>query len=297
MNEEPVGLLMRQAAWELGSFSTSTELREAHQVFEDPAFCIRLVEVLEQRLRDIQSNWNEHRTLHSLVALSLRLLSLSVEPAIAEHTVSFLRASRRASVGWCQTLLESLDSLTGDDSDALEMLIIKVGGVCQLTYAVELQHLPMVFANDEDLKAFIWSAIIMYDNTPKSSCQLPAETKAILLRTKRILHHVEDRARQQIQLNASGLNEALEMIAPNVQVCAPWRFGTENISRWATNKTRATSHRHQQEIHYNLLSGEHLVDNSPPGRLPVNYTRHPLFERIFGLVSLDILLNDGLRQC
>lgn len=285
MNEGPVTLILSQAAWELGSYNSKSCLRVAHQVFEDSAFVARFIEVLEQRLHAIESNWNEHNTLYALVILGLRLHSLYNRRPMADCAVSFLRKIRQVAMRWCQTLLASLDSHTGKDSDAHGRLILKVGGICQLTYALELWRLPSVLTSREDLMMWTWSSMITYDNSPKSSDQLPTETKAILIRTMKLLHHVEERARQLIEVDASGLNDALKLIAPNVQVSSPWRFCDGRLSRWATNQTQATSHARQLEVRYDLLSGEFLVDNSPPGRLPAEYTGHPLFQRVFGLVS------------
>ncbi|RAH70416.1 uncharacterized protein BO66DRAFT_471392 [Aspergillus aculeatinus CBS 121060] len=50
MDSPSVGLLFRQAAWELGTWSASTDLREAHRVFSDRDFRNRLLETLGQQL-------------------------------------------------------------------------------------------------------------------------------------------------------------------------------------------------------------------------------------------------------
>lgn len=59
----------------------------------------------------------------------------------------------------------------------------------------------------------------------------------------------------------------------------------DDNTRWTTNTTRTAAQGRQQVIHYNLLTGELLVDNRPPGRLPAEYTGHALYQRLFNLVS------------
>lgn len=56
MDEESVGILFQQAAWELGTYSSESELRNAHQIFQDPACSGRLIETLGMKLDTIESN-------------------------------------------------------------------------------------------------------------------------------------------------------------------------------------------------------------------------------------------------
>ncbi|RJE18781.1 hypothetical protein PHISCL_08882 [Aspergillus sclerotialis] len=290
MNEESVSILFRQAAWEFGSHNESSELREAHQVFEDVAFVDRLIDTLEARLREIESNWNEYHTLHILIILALRVCSLSYGLPAAERSTSFLRKSRLVAMRWCQSLVADLDTRTGSESVAQRMLVLKVGEICQLSYYVDLQHLPALLHSHEDLMCLTWSSMIMFDNTPKLESDVSLEMKRILRRMRKLNHHVEEQVRQLIQKDASGLNSAIEMIAPSVQISSPWCFYDGSLrTRWATSRTHTSQQRHQQEVHYDILSGELLVDNSPPGRLSAAYTSHPLFRRLFGLRILRVV--------
>lgn len=56
LNEKSVSVLFHQAAWELGSYNSDTDRREAHQIFKDPDYCNRLLSVSERRLRMVESN-------------------------------------------------------------------------------------------------------------------------------------------------------------------------------------------------------------------------------------------------
>lgn len=285
MNEECVSILFRQAAWEFGSKNESSGLREAHQVFEDVAFVDRLIDTLEARLREIESNWNEYHTLHILIVLALRVSSLSYGLPAAERSVSFIRKSRLVAMRWCQSLIADLDSRIGSESETQRMLVLKVGEICRLSYCVDLQHLPALLHSHEDLMCLIWSSMIMFDNTPTLPSDVSIGMKRILMRMRKLNHHVEDRVRQLIQGDASGLNSAIAMIAPNIQISSPWCFGPGNLTRWAISRTHASQQGRHQEVHYDILSGELLVDNSPPGRLSAEYTTHSLFTRLFGSVS------------
>ncbi|RDH27534.1 hypothetical protein BDQ94DRAFT_163521 [Aspergillus welwitschiae] len=254
LNEESVGILIRQAAWELGTPSKSTELREAHRVFEDVSFSECLLETLEHRLDSIEANWNEHHTLQTLITLALRTLSLSEVGVVVERAAAFLRS-----------LITTLDSQTG------------VQGICQLMYAVESHLIPILLRSAEDLFHPIRASVIVF------------ETTVAWVQTSRILHSVEARTRQLIQRDASGLNHAIQECVPNTVITTPWSFGHGSLNRWAMNQLASDGVRQKQQVRYDLLSGELLVDNSPPGRLPESYTQHPTFRCLFGLRTLAVI--------
>lgn len=185
---------------------------------------------------------------------------------------------------WCEELNNDLHLQTGQQSERRQQLILKVAGLCQLTYDVESRHLTHVLHSREDLFCLVRSSVLMFDNTPKTP-QLPSVIQAMLLRPEKVHHFVEDRVRQLIQQDPSGFNEAIRRSGDSLHVSGPWRFYLDDNTRWTTNTTRTAAQGRQQVIHYNLLTGELLVDNRPPGRLPAEYTGHALYQRLFNLVS------------
>lgn len=286
MNEEAVGLLIRQAAWELTAPHPDSELRIAHLSFTQDGLGSQLLECLEQKLSSIEANWNEHYTLHMLVALGLRALSLSRGFRDVDRAVSFLRRSRRTCLKWCEALAATLESQTDAQSEAQQLLIVKIGGVCQLTYAVEPQHLPLILDNRTDLFHLTRCSILVFENTPRSRAKVPFEVRNSLIWTTKILHYLEENVHHFIENDSSGFNEAIKMSIPNLQITSSWTTCPGTLSRWVTNQSIAGPLGRPQDIHYNLLSGELLLANCPPGRLPEEYTSQLSFQRIFGNVRM-----------
>ncbi|KAH8434445.1 uncharacterized protein LDX57_012092 [Aspergillus melleus] len=193
LNEESVGILLCQAAWELGTPSPGTSLREAHRVLEDNSFINRLLETLERRLKSIETNWNQYHALQVLVALGLRALSVSTQGPITARAVNFLRRSRRTAMEWCEELLLSLDEQSGLESDMRQSLIAKVGGVCQLTYWVETNHLDTLLSSQDDLYYLARSSVIVFENSPRNWDRASDHLKPTLIRTSKVLHSIEHR--------------------------------------------------------------------------------------------------------
>ncbi|RAL06801.1 uncharacterized protein BO97DRAFT_447317 [Aspergillus homomorphus CBS 101889] len=295
LNQESVGILIRQAAWELGTPGDRTELREAHRVFEDVSFSERLLETLEHRLDSIEANWNEHQTLQTLIVLGLRTLNLSRAGSVVERAAAFIRRGRRVTIRWIENLINALDSHFGVQSEAHQELLVRVGGICQLTYAVESDHVTTILRSSEDLFHLTRASIVVFENTPPElRCKMPAA--AGWVRTSRILHHVETRTRQLVQQDASGFNQAVRNSVPNLAITNTWSFGNGNLTRWAVNQVAPDGTRQKRQVRYDLLSGELLVDNSPPGRLPESYRQDPSYKRIFGLRTL-IVVPSNLPGC
>jgi hypothetical protein len=63
-----------------------------------------------------------------------------------------------------------------------------------------------------------------------------------------------------------------------------WTFMPGKDRSWAFNKTLGTLHGVPQSVHYNIISGELLVDGRPLGRIPRSFAKHPLYQRLFGSV-------------
>lgn len=166
MDSPSVGLLFRQAAWELGTWSASTDLREAHRVFSDRDFGNRLLETLEHQLGSIEGNWNKLNHLQTLVVLALRALSLSAEGQTSDHAASFLRRCRKVAMTWAEDLNESLDLQTGSRIQTHQSLLSQVGQVCQLTYALKPRHQCLVLETPEDIFYLARSCILVFEKTP-----------------------------------------------------------------------------------------------------------------------------------
>ncbi|KAF9894293.1 hypothetical protein FE257_007796 [Aspergillus nanangensis] len=288
MNEESVGILLRQAAWEMGTPHPNTDLRKAHVVFETVKFVHTLLDTLEQRLDSIDANWNEHRTLHSLIIIGLRVLSLSKEPSTENRAIEFLRRSRQVAIKWCEALIINRDNQTGLQGDT-QRLLERIGFICQCTYSAETNHLPALLRTEEDLYLLARSSIVVFENTPRDSEGSPTDVRSSLIWTSRILCNLESQMREIIDKDSVGLNNAITKTAHTLVVGSPWKACTGGASRWITSQTKPTRLVRQQTIHYKLLTGELLVENRPPGRLPKEYSQTPLFKKLFGTRTINVV--------
>ncbi|KAL2845426.1 hypothetical protein BJY01DRAFT_247690 [Aspergillus pseudoustus] len=284
--KKPVHDLFCQAAWQLGISSPNTCLRKAHIFFEDLESVEMLWTVLEQRLSSIQSNWNEHYTLQTLVILGTRSLSLGPTSVVGRGKI-FLRDCRKVAIEWSARLTTKLESTPEVDTQGHLSLMLQVGGICLLTYSVDEEHLPALLHTNEDLQYLIRSSLLIFENTPQDTGTLGVETRALALRASRVLCHTERQATELIQSNDSGLTCAIKESVQSLQVSSRWQFLEGDNKQWVTNTSRDTQEG-AQDIRYNILTGELLIDNERPTRLPERVTKAASFQRLFGPKPISV---------
>jgi hypothetical protein len=105
----------------------------------------------------------------------------------------------------------------------------------------------------------------------------------MILRTSQVLCHAEHQTSRLIKTDCSVLTYAIGQSGQVLQISTPWRFLEGNNERWVTN-TSTDLNQEQQQVHYNILTGELRIDNELPGRLPEDMTQATSFQRLFGKV-------------
>ncbi|KAL4963364.1 uncharacterized protein BDV14DRAFT_201990 [Aspergillus stella-maris] len=115
------------------------------------------------------------------------------------------------------------------------------------------------------------------------------EMRNFNLRATRVLRRAERRVSELIESDTPAISNAVKHGADSLQFVSPWHFDIGDNMRWVMNLSVATETSEQQEYRYNILSGELLVDNTPPGRLPKDYTDKPLFKRLLGKHTMSVI--------
>lgn len=284
-NEEAVGSLIRQAAWEMGraiSDFDSTE-RAANVAFKDIEFAGRLLQMLKERLTQIEKNWHEHRTLDIIVALVCRIAALSSEPCLIEKVFNFLRQCRNVAMDWCNDLNENVvDHEEGPKFR--QNVILQIASTCQATFDVDASQVTASLSSSEDLCSFIRCSIFLFENRPSAISRLPDNIRFKVENSERTRFLFRVHTRKMIMEHPLGLSEALQRTISCLEVSGAWKI-CEEADSWVTSRTEGRLNAVSQQLHYNYLTGEFLVDGNTPGRLPANYMSHPLYQRLFGVVS------------
>jgi len=110
----------------------------------------------------------------------------------------------------------------------------------------------------------------------------------MLRRHRRLLHDLErffcqldpadaDQARL---LHGDAYNHALSHLSLGLRCSLSWHMLPRPNSRWISCMTEG-----RHKVHYDLLTGQLLIDGKQLGRLPQEIVQHPTYASIFGAVS------------
>jgi hypothetical protein len=303
---EEVHTLITQAAWQLGPLSDG--VREWHVDLGISSFGKALLRELESLLEKIQANWLEEVTVRTIgvsdtfcsncclisstALISSRLLSSTTDPDVLGRACALLREARNLTYRWICELAVKLDSTQDETSRAgLQRRLFMLAATCFSTFDVCPEHIPAIFAGDEDFSIAMQCAVIVHDNTPPSlSDDNSLHLARMLNRHRRLLHYLEPTLGQSLPvavgqvklLHASAYDHALTRLwlGYRRRTFSSWHVLQRSNSRWICCIAEGG-----HEVHFDLLTGLLLIGGKRLGRLPHEIVEHPTYASILGTVS------------
>ncbi|KAK8167917.1 hypothetical protein BKA80DRAFT_216002 [Phyllosticta citrichinensis] len=285
---EAVHILIRQTVIQAGQRGKGVR-RVAHEVFRDTTFCDRLLDLLHDHLEAIKGNWKEQHRLATLALLGLRVLSLTTASAVVERAAQLLRSIRRVALVWSRQVSSKLPSCSNEGSaKGLRTAILRIAMTCRMTFDVDPQNMSRMLASDEDILNLVETSILIQSNQPIRLTDLPHEVQRDILLNQKLSRKLEQPLKKLMTQSSLGVNQALGLICGMSNFAGDWAFPFDSGCSWTTNETAESCGGRRQRLHYNLLTGELLIDGQPLGRLPSVYTQQSLYRRVFGSVHLGL---------
>ncbi|KAH9987723.1 hypothetical protein BJV77DRAFT_1161280 [Russula vinacea] len=289
---EEVHALITQAAWQIGPLSDG--VHEWHIDLNIPGFGNTLLRELESLLEKIRANWLEEVTVRTIALISSRLLASTTDPNISNRACALLREARNLTYQWTCEVGKKLESTDDETSYAgLRHRLCMIAVTCLSTFDVCWKHIPVVLASDEDFSIAIQCAVIVHDNTPPSLSDNNSRYLAqIISRHRRLLHYLEPYFSQPSPaldkaelLHAGAFDHALAQLWLGYRRCisSSWHVLPGPDSRWISCVAEGG-----HDVHYNLLTGQFLVNGKSLGRLPQKIVEHSTYTSVLGTKILDV---------
>jgi hypothetical protein len=166
-----------------------------------------------------------------------------------------------------------------------------LAATCFSTFDVCSEHIPTALASDEDFSVAIQCAIIVHDNTPTSlSVDDSHYLTHMISRHHRLLHYLEPVFGQSSAsfpdeekwLHAGAFDHALarQWLGFRRRSSSSWHALPRPNSRWISCVAEGG-----HKVHYDLLTGQLLINGKPLGRLPQEIVEHPTYAGLLGTVS------------
>jgi len=192
---------------------------------------------------------------------------------------------------WIFAIREKLESTQDETIRAgLQQRLCMLAATCFSTLDVCPEHIATLLADDEDFSIAMQCAIIVYDNTPPSVSDKNSYLMRMLRRHRRLLYDLEPifcqpdpedlDADQPRLLDGGAYNHALSHLSLGLRCSSSWHMLPKPHSRWISCMTEG-----RQRVHYDVLTGQLLIDGKQLGRLSQEIVQHPTYASIFGTVS------------
>ena len=286
-----VHFLLAQTVSQVGPLG-NTEW-EWHRELQQASFCNALLEELESLIRDVEANWLEGVTMDTISLLLRRLLMASPNRGVFLKALGLLRTVRGKLFSWIEELSTKLMETPGDEE--FRGYLRDTAAICRSTFDVDPSMIRRLLHSSEDIKVLLSSAILVHDHTPSNVSCLPAYSRLLLDRDRRLSLALSSIISGIIQLesNDQGIDLAIGWVWPEYRPGSKWTPLQNPNSRWFSCRTASTIGQISQVVHYNILDGSLLVNGKSLGRLPNEVLQHPLYNQIFGEVRLVTNVTQG----
>ena len=281
-------LIFNHLAVQAGPAQNNTDfLRDAHIVFRDPSFCQRLVEQLDNRLRNINTNWREIHCMEMLITLSLRLFNLT-SGQDRQSAEKLLKTARESTLQWISHLRDEVRNVAEADVAARAATYgFWAALLCRRTFTTFSDLDSEVDA--EALCSFVQASVALQENLVVDLAKLPSNLKVMLVRDMKMAYRIRRLIKNSIESNPDSLGNAINKTWSDFgnstkRTYSRWQFLSHPNKRWVVSVVTSTANKfiNSQVIHYNFVEGHLLVDGKPIGRLPLDIRESEDVKELFG---------------
>jgi len=285
---EDTMLIFNHLAVQAGPVQTESQLlRDIHVVFRDPSFCQRLTEQIDNRLRNITTNWREMHCMEMLITLSLRLFNLT-SGQDRQSAEMLLKGARGSTLQWISHLRDEVrNAAEADAAERAATYGFWAALLCRRTFATFIDSDSKI--NAEDLCSFVQASVALQENLVVDLAKLPLSLKNTLIRDMKMAYRIRRLIQYSIESNPESLGVAINKTWSDPgnltgRTYSHWQFLSSPNKRWVVSIITSTANKFvvSQVVHYNFVEGHLLVDGKPLGRPPLDIIESADVKELFG---------------
>ncbi|KAL0576778.1 hypothetical protein V5O48_005205 [Marasmius crinis-equi] len=294
-SEQAVESLFRLAHTQTGPLSPLGVGWVRHKEPEDSEFHLEVLRALTSLLESIQGNWAEMATMRLIVMLataSLERPPTTLKDVVEEAVFRLIGSARNVAVRWMEQLNERLKEAEGEkDTQEFKRRLWEAAATCRMTFHSFLDPANPAYylkLTEDDKTIWFSAGIIAHDNRPMQ----PSSSSPMLANLFFMDQRFARLSANTLRANSSGLSKAIKDIWPFFEQSGGWTALPEPNDCWMTCRSGDSLRNNRQAIHFNLITGQLLVDGKPLSRLPDEFTSNSEYLRIFGKTILDVVPPD-----
>jgi hypothetical protein len=270
-------------------------LRMGHAILDDNDFAAALLAEIKQAAARIEENWESAQELNALIFLTQRVLSLSSSTEIQAQCLSHLTYLRAIAFRWVTLVRVKATSATSDKHRTdLIVRSAHIALICVGSFDSEGSVLCQILETASEASIFIQCCMVIHDRKGlldlTSDCLLPILYYRWGILCYRCYHIL---ANNVVYRQTAALDQAIERTWAAYRMGSPWFCEPVGCDYWlVTQMTSEASSDGGLRVHYNLLTGELLINGRPLARLPSEYERHDTYKTLFGQSLVEVMPSD-----
>lgn len=269
-------VLVTRMILQIGPATTTSNARgDVHSALLDQALCSRLLQQVQQRLDAIRYNWREPVQMDLLIAILLKVSSMSTSDDTCRQASALLLQARESTDSW----RVDLQSVVTNDAK-VRPFAVWAALLCKRTLHID----PEILLESSAIQRYIGASISLNYNLVDDFMFLPWKYRTAIIRDVMYSYEHRDVLKRSILSNPEALLEAVNRLwqipvgyEPHVSVPL-----TGNWWILLELKRAKTDYDHSYFVHYNYVYGTLLIDGQEMCTLPLTYRRCPLYRQIFG---------------
>ena len=282
-------VLVLQSIWQVGPVGDD-ELeifyRDAHIDLLDVHFGTEVTEELQCAVNSLGNNWKQTKFLAILVALGLRVMSLTPHTSVRLRAQQLLCQVRKLAMEWIKILLgrqtESTDQGSthgqGKVSDHGSQIIVNIAVILQASFDGGIDGDAKLFQSKGDVVAYIYARTLT--STAQTHSFLPG-LRILASRNHRLALKLEAHVIRACIETPSILQDVLALAYPRYATGYGWTPLSAYHGRWWKSILAESGTPFVRSFHMNITDGTLLIDGKAFDQLPANYIEQPLYLDLF----------------
>ncbi|KAK8131570.1 hypothetical protein PG984_008008 [Apiospora sp. TS-2023a] len=311
-NQVETALIILQAINEAGPCTDVplNELRDAHDLLNDQAFALSLVDALWNVFHQVRQNWECDIAMLVLSSICTRILCTSSDPETRQACGKFLSRLRSTTRDWALSLLNRADESVSDiEAEDFNYRVLAMSLACSSTFSVGLEELDLIFNDNDAVTTFLEISILIhdhrqaYDQHNQEEIETPEVPQAAQSRDAnlqspltiigiqswhRISYMLQPFLTEKILQSRVCLDKAICTFWTAYTPGMAWTQGGHGYQHIMTSRCCLSTAQKNPSVSFNLFEGSLLVDGRPFARLPSEYCQTSTFKRLFGEQSLKV---------
>lgn len=250
--------------------------REAQRLCSENGLVKKLLSHLKLSLERVKQNWEATHALASFTTLAAQLL-IYCQPEDEKGLIAFLASCRESCSRWINLIDKRLESPVGQRTrENLSHKVREVALLLASTFSLDETHMAQLFHNKKEYFLFLHCSMLIRNSDIES--QDCAFTRTLTLRWQRASYY-QWRQPSCRSIMMSCIPLAIQRHIGKLKM-DPHRNWTEVKTHWLASRTIRTD-RTTASLHYNMLTGELLMDGIPVGTVPESYSQNAVYRLLF----------------